>query len=101
MPSSATSPERDGVRRTHPAVHSAQRMTARPTDKETTMSRKEINPDESKKLPESAAGDVQLTAEDLDAVAGGVEGEMSTELLDTLGCCGGWTNKTCIPCGSI
>jgi hypothetical protein len=63
------------------------------------MSRKEITPEESKKLVENAAGSIELTPNDLDAVAGG-EAIENTEKIDTLGCCGGWTNpNTCIPCG--
>ena len=67
------------------------------------MGRKEISPEELNKLRESAAGKVELTADDLDAVAGGDGGDPdpNTEKLDTLGCCGGWTAPTCIPCGEV
>ena len=58
------------------------------------MSRKEISPEGLKKLRAHPAGEVELTPEDLEAVAGGAVAE-STELLSTWGCCKGLTAPTC------
>ena len=51
-----------------------------------------LTPEELKALSEHPAGEVELSADDLETVAGGTE--FSTEHAMTAGCCGGYTNPT-------